>query len=111
MIQILPTERWPELTEIFQREFDAVLPDPSASILADVDEDGEIKGFLVLEFLARVGQIYNPGNKSREMLEFFNKQIPPGNSVIAFADEPRFEGLCEKFGMYKIETAVYRKDF
>lgn len=111
MIQILPKERWPELTAIFRREFDSELPHPSATILADVDEEGEILGFLVLEFLARIGQIYQTGPKSRLMLEFFDEQVRPGNSVIAIASEPRFEGLCKSFGMREVEGKVFRKDF
>lgn len=111
MIQILPKERWPELAEIFRTEFDAVLPDDSATILADVDDEGEITGFLVLEFLARIGQIHTPGANSRLMLDFFNEQVRPGNSVIAIADQPRFERLCESYGMRKVEGVVYRKDF
>lgn len=111
MLKILPHERWHELEDIFRTEFDATLPNATASILADIDEDGKIHGFVVLEFIGRIGQIYQGGARSREMFDFFDKQIPPGNSVIAIASEPRFEALCEKYGMRKVEGTVYRKDF
>lgn len=111
MIEILPKDRWPELEEIFRREFDSYLPNDKSDILADIDENGNITGFVVLEFMCRIGQIYNTGTSSREMLEFFNKQIPHGNTVIAIASEPRFEGICQKFGMYRVDGTVYRKDF
>lgn len=111
MLQILPQERWSELTEIFRKEFDAVLPDKTATILAEIAEDGKIGGFVVMEWLGRIGQIYNGGAQSREMFGWFDSQIPPGNSVIAIASEPRFENLCKMFGMRKVEGTVYRKDF
>lgn len=111
MIQELPKERWPELTEIFAREFDAILPDPTSTILADVDEDGTIKGFMVVEFLWRLGQIWQTGGKTREMFDQVDLNMPPGNSVIAIASEPRFEGLCKMYGMRQIEGTIYRKDF
>ena len=111
MLEILPHERWHELEEIFRTEFDATLPNKTSSILADIDETGKIHGFVVLEFIGRIGQIYQGGARSREMFDFFDKQIPSGNSVIAIAHEPRFEKLCESFGMRKVEGVVYRKDY
>ena len=111
MIEVLPHERWPELAEIFKSEFDSELPHDTATILADLDESGAVRGFVVMEFLGRLGQIWQTGTKSKEMFEFFNTRIPPGNSVIAIASEPRFEGLCRSFGMRKVEGTVYRKDY
>jgi hypothetical protein len=112
MLQILPVERWDELKEVFRTEFDAELPHKGkASILAELAENGEIKGFVVVEFLARIGQIYNSGIKTREMLNLINEQIPPGNSVIAISSNPRFDGLCGLFGMREVEGKVFRKDF
>lgn len=111
MIAPLPHDRWHELTDIFREQFDAVLPDPSATILAELDEQGKVTKFVVIEFVARIGQIYQTGSKSREMLRWLEEQITPGHSVIAFADEPRFEGLCKKFGMYEIPGKTFRRDF
>lgn len=112
MLEKLSEDRWPELAPIFKREFNAELPHSGKSdILADIGEDGEIRGFVVMEFLGRIGQIWNSGTSSRAMFEHFNSEIPPGNSVIAIASEPRFEKLCESFGMRRVEGVVYRKDF
>jgi hypothetical protein len=113
MLQLLPEERWPELAEIFRTEFDSELPHRGkASIMADVDDEtGEIRGFMVLEFLARIGQVYSTGGKTRRMFELIEEQIPPCSSVIAIASEPRFEGLCEKFQMREVEGKVFRRDF
>jgi hypothetical protein len=111
MIKILPQERWPELADIFRKEFDAELPHPTATIFAELDDDNQIVGFLVVEFLARVGQIYQTGASTRSMLELVESQISPGNAVIAIAHEPRFERLCESWNMRPVEGQVYRRDF
>lgn len=111
MLQELPQERWHELTDIFKAEFDAELPHPSATILVELNSEGQVDKFVVLEFIARIGQIWQSGNKSRAMFDWFNNQIPPGNSVIAIASEPRFENLCRSFGMREVEGKVFRKDF
>jgi hypothetical protein len=112
MIQELPQDRWPELADIFREEFDAVLPDPSATILADVDEStGEIRGFAVLEFLCRIGQIHTPGRAARELFDTLEMTRSAGHSVIAIATEGRQERLCEMYGMYPVSGKVYRRDF
>ena len=111
MLELLPEDRWPELTEIFKREFDTDLPAYGKSdILAEV-VDGEVRGFMVMEFLGRLGQIWHTGNQTRAMFEAFQNMIPPGNSVIAIPCEPRFEKICERFGMRREKGVVYRKDF
>lgn len=112
MLEKLPEERWEELTDIFQQEFGASLPHRGKSdILADVDENGEIHGFVVLQFVGLIGQIWNSGKRSRAMLNFFNNEIPPGNTVITIADEPRLQRLSESYGMRRLTGAVFRKDF
>lgn len=111
MLEILPQERWPELTDIFRREFNAGLPSPSATILAELDEQGKVDKFMVVEFVGRIGQIWQTGKKSREMFKFFDSQIPHGFSVCTIADTPRLERLCKLFGMRKEEGVAYRKDF
>lgn len=111
-VELLPEERWPEVAEILKTEFDAELPHSGkANIMVRVDEDGKIVGLMVLEFLCRIGQIWNCGPDSRGMFQWVDEQIPPGNSVIAIASEPRFHGLCEVFGMREVEGTVFRKDY
>lgn len=66
---------------------------------------------MVFETLFRIGQIWNTGNQSRAMFDFFDKQIVGGTSVIAIASEPRFEGLCKRYGMLPVEGKIFRKDF
>jgi hypothetical protein len=111
MIEMFPEERWPELTEIFVREFNSTLPHKGrAYILADVVE-GEIKAFVVVEMLLRVGQVYSTGGSARRLLKQVEDNMPPNTAVIAIASEPRYESLFEKFKMYKFEGALYRRDF
>lgn len=112
MLQNLPEERWHELTDVFKKEFGAELPHKGkATILADLAEDGAVRGFVVLEFLARIGQIYNSGTKTRRMLKLIEEQVPAGNSVIAISSDKRFDGLCEMFDMRELDGKVFRRDF
>jgi hypothetical protein len=111
-IEILPFERWEELREIFAKEFNSDLPHKGrATILADIDENGEINGFLVTEVLLRVGLIHNPGNKAKAMFSWLLKNMLPDSAVIAIASSKEYEPLCETFGMREIEGKVFRRDF
>lgn len=111
MIEMLPVERWSELTEIFSREFDSALPNKGkAYILADV-EDGEIKAFVVVEMLLRVGQVYSTSGSPRKLLKQVVDNMPANTAVIAIASEPRYESLFKKFEMDKFEGTLYRRDF
>jgi hypothetical protein len=112
MIQILEENRWEELREIFAREFKSDLPHKGrSSIIADIDEDGEIKGFLVTEVLLRVGLVHNPGNKAKGLFSWLLKNMIPDSAVIAIASSKEYEPLCELFDMRPIEGKVYRRDF
>jgi hypothetical protein len=112
MIQILEENRWEELREIFARDFKSDLPHRGRStIIADIDEDGEIKGFLVTEVLLRVGLIHNPGNKAREMFSWLLKNMIPDSAVIAIAHSDAYDSLCELFKMQRVEGSIYRRDF
>lgn len=111
-VQVLDESRWPELRDIFAREFNSDLPNKGrATILADIDESGEIKGFLVTEVLLRVGLIHNPGNKAREMFSWLLKNMIRNSAVIAIASSEEYEPLCEAFEMRPIEGKVFRRDF
>ena len=112
MIQILEPERWPELAEIFAREFHSSLPHAGRSqILADVDEDGKINGFVVTEILLRVGLIHTPGRKLSSMLHHIEANMLPDSGVIAIAHSDKFEKFCKDFKMREIPGVVYRRDF
>lgn len=112
MIEMLPEERWPELKEIFAAEFDADLPNQNgAYILADV-VDGDIKSFLVVEMLLRIGQIYSfEGSFPKGLFTQVVSTMRPETSIIAIASESRFERLLEKFKMRKVVGTIFRRDF
>ncbi len=112
MVTILPETRWPELTEVFKEYFEgADLPTPGqAFIIADLDEEGEILAFRVLEQLWRIGQVFGNGGSPRGLFDYVENKIQSG-SVIGIAGEPRFETLFAKYGMRKIDGTLYRRDF
>lgn len=115
MIQILPEERWDELTEIFDEQFDSGLPHRGrATILADIDEDGNIVAFIVVEMLARVGQVWSdkssPTSTAR-LMNYIEDSMAPESAVIVIASDERYNSLCEKFQMRQMAGTVYRRDF
>lgn len=115
-IELLPTDRWQELSEIFDREFDSALPTTGrANIIAALDDAGKIKGFLVAEMLIRVGLIHIGEGESpmlaKKLIKYVESNIPRGCSVVTFASEPRFESLIKKFGCREVEGKIFRRDF
>ena len=114
-VQLLPFERWRELEEIFEREFDSALPDKNtAQILFKQNNNGKITAFLVVEMLVRVGQIYSDRTNTRsvhQLVKYVSDNTADGASVIAIASEPRFEPLCVRMKMRAVEGRIYRKDF
>lgn len=117
MIELLPFERWNELREVFDCQFNADLPSKGHSdILFQSSENGSIASFAVVESLIRIGQFHtiekvNGSNAPREILHYVLRSIPKGASVIAIDDNGKFRGLAEKFGMYERRGTVYRRDF
>lgn len=113
MVKLLSQARWDELEPIFKESFDGSdLPTKDqAFIVADIDEEsGNILGFVVLEQLWRIGQVWSNGASPRPMFRFVENSIQHG-SVIGIASDVRFETLFTKFSMRKIEGTVYRRDF
>jgi len=112
MIEILPEERWPELKDIFEKEFNSALPHKGrSSIIADIGENGEINGFILTEVQLRIGCIHAPGKKAIKMLRWLEKNMLPDSIVTVIASSERFNSLCEKFKMRRLDGVVYRRDF
>lgn len=113
MIEILPEERWGELEEIFDKIFDAALPDKGkAHIIASVD-NGEIRGFLVAEMLLRVGQIWTDESDTmmpRKLINYLTGNLK-NTSVIVIASDARFEKMLKHLDMREMEGKVFRRDF
>lgn len=111
MIQLLPEDRWPEIAETLKTEFDAELPfKDKSSIIADI-EDNEIKGFVVAEYLLRIGQIWSKKGNPRGLIKYLEQNMAANTSVIVIASDERFHGLCKKFDMREVEGTVFRRDF
>lgn len=116
MIELLDPKEWHKLDSIFESEFNSAIPDSQhASIIADV-EDGELRGFIVVESLVWVGQIYiAPNHRGNGLTRKFIRHIEDKTrkacrSVITIASEPRFEKLFQRKKMRKVGCAVYRKE-
>jgi hypothetical protein len=111
MITILPEERWEELREIFDKYFDSDLPHSGqAFIIADVDDEGQILSFLVLEQMFRIGQVFGNGSNPRPLFKYVENSLSKG-VIIGVASEPRYESLFEKYKMHKVQGTMYRRDF
>lgn len=117
MIEILPEHRWSELESVFDREFDAALPNKDkATILAGLDENGQVEAFIVAETLVRIGQVYvsdkgKGKNYPFSFIRYLLGNIGTHTSVIVIASDERFESLCEKLKMRSVEGSVFRRDF
>jgi hypothetical protein len=115
MIGVLEEERWPELREIFEKDWDSGLPNKGrANIIAEFDEDGNIRSFVVAEMVMRIGQIHSENGAPRKLFRWLEEHMPRDNTVIVVADEPRFEKLCELLKMRPLveeRVQVFRRDF
>lgn len=112
-MHLLPEERWSELSDIFATA-DSDVPDfEQANILAKCDEENNIKAFIVIEHLLRVGQIWNESDKSTplQFIRYLLNHIPKGSSVVVIATDEKYEGLCEKLGMREVKGKIFRRDF
>lgn len=114
MIQILPENRWDEISSILD-EADSALPTPGqANILFKESESGKIQGFVIVEMLLRVGQMYvekTTANVPREFISYLENHIPKGSSVVVIASNERYEGLCRKLNMVEVKGKLFRRDF
>jgi hypothetical protein len=113
MIRLLPQNRWEELTEIFEKEFDgSILPTKDqAFIPAEIDDEtGEIRSFVVLEQLWRIGQVWSEDGHPGKLFKFVEANIQQG-SVIGIASDVRFETIFTKFKMRRVDGTLYRRDF
>ena len=113
MIRLLEEERWKELEGVFDSTWSTHLPNTGgkANIIADVADDGSIQSFLVAEYLLRIGQVRSRNGYPRGLIRWLEEHMPRETSVIVFADEPRFEKLCELLKMRPVEGQIFRRDF
>ncbi|MBA4184966.1 MAG: hypothetical protein H0X49_13310 [Acidobacteria bacterium] len=114
-IEILPRERYAEIEEVYECEFDSVLPvENEGIILAELSESGEILSFMLIEIVYRVGLIHRVAEKAgnmRGMIRAAINLMPENSSVFVIASEPKYENLCQKLKMERQTGAIYRRDF
>lgn len=116
MIELLKESEWHKLEPIFEREWNACLPNPDHAAILVETEDDELIGFCVVETLVRPGMFYvapnHRGNGTVKRLINRVKEIAAKSkrSFIAIADEPRFEGLFRSLKMRPVGM-TFRKDF
>jgi len=110
-------EQFERFAKIFSEEFDSSLPEPDNSEILIAYENGVMKGFVLVEEVKLVGQIYvvpderkSSSEIVKSLITFVKKTIAPKSVVGAVASERRFEHLYKAFGMQKIEGIFYRKN-
>lgn len=112
MIEILPEERWSEIEDVLDKTFNSTLPNKGRSVVVADIEDGEIKGFILVEMLARPGVIWTGGGGSaRSLVKYVENSMAPESSAVVIASDERFESLCRKLGMYEVPGKLFRRDF
>ena len=119
MIIVKPAkeEQFQRFAKIFESEFESDLPLPDNSKILVAYENGVMKGFVLVEQIQLVGQIYvipeerkSSSEIVKSLITFVKRTIAPKAVVGSVASERRFEALYKAFGMQKIEGIFYRKN-
>lgn len=108
MIQILPANRWHEIEDILG-QYDCALPNAGSIVLAET-EDGKVKAFIIVEMIAKIGQIWSDGGSPRKLFRELVGRGRLDHSYMILSCEERFDSLCEKFGFYEMPGKVFRRD-
>lgn len=113
----LKPEQFGRLKKIFEDDFDSDLPQPENSQIVGVYDEGKLQGFILVETVQVIGQIWvapekrnNSSKIVQNMLNYIRAKVAPKSVVAAVASEPRFENLYKAFGMQKIEGKFFRKN-
>jgi hypothetical protein len=118
VVKQLPSDNWKKLKDIFNNEFDSDLPDPKTAEIVVAYENGVMVGFVLLEKVLIVGQIYvipsqrlkNNSGIVRNLIRYVRDKVPQGLSVAAVASDIRFEALFKSLGMQKIVGTFFRRN-
>lgn len=113
----LKPDQYGRLKEIFARDFDSDLPLPENSEILVAYEEGKMQGFILIETVQVIGQIYvipekrnNSSGIVQNMLKYIRAKVAPKSVVAAVASEKRFENLYKSLGMQLIEGKFFRKN-
>ncbi len=117
IVKPLKPDQFGRLKKIFEEEFDSDLPLPENSEILVAYEDGKMQGFILVETVQVIGQIWvtpekrnNSSGIVQNMLKYIRAKIAPKSVVAAVASEKRFENLYKAFGMQPIEGKFFRKN-
>ena len=114
MIILLDNEQRKALDPIFEKEFDAALPDESQANIVAIVDDG-IEAFVTCEALLRVGMIWiRPDKRSKGHLQTLTRhlfeRVPKGTSAITIATEDKEAKYFKRLGMREVEGRIFRID-
>jgi hypothetical protein len=106
------------LRPVFEKEFNADLPEESQANILAIIEDGSVVAFLTSEVLIRVGMLWvHPKRRGIEgakaigqLIRETHEAIPKGSSAVVIASEDRFNNIAEKLGMRRVEGEIWRLD-
>jgi len=117
IVKKLPAEKYSRLREIFDKEFDSDEPEPENSDIFVAYEGGKMTGFILVESIKVIGQLYvvpekrnNASHTVKELVRCVQLKYDGKEVVAAVASEPRFRKLYESLGMHKIFGDFYRKN-
>src|SRR5208283_1618022 len=109
-------EDWARIDSILELRGAPPLNRPTTRILVAEDESGKLGGFICMCLLPHIEPMWiAPSERGTGLAEELTNQMDKflrEVQVIGFfvvADNPFVVRLCEKFGMERIESPVYRK--
>jgi len=123
MIELLPPDQWHKLESIFETEWAACLPDPEHAMIIAETDDGELVGFVTLESVMLVANVYvahnHRGLKGVRTIKKLTTHIREkakhsGRAFLMIAHRDRglrYEHFFKALGLHKLADVVYRCDF
>lgn len=114
-MRLIKDEERESLRQIFENEFDSLLPEPEQSHIV-TDDEGSL---VTLEFLLRANMWrLDPKHRGtvkgsilmRNLMKYILKTVPKGTSIVVLASNEKQARLCRKVGLRKCEGTLYRID-
>lgn len=109
MIEILDEQDW-HLIEPQLDEMNCLPPNKGRSVVLVERCEDEIISFVVIESIAKIGQVWSKGGNPRSLFKFIERSARPETSYMILSCEERFDSLCEKFGFYPMPGKMFRRD-
>jgi hypothetical protein len=108
------------VSEILEREFDTATPQAPLGQIVAIEEDGEIKAFILREMLVHVGTFWvNPQDRGttkgtkwlKELCRYAIVSMPKGSSVVIVDDTGLYDRFLKFLGFRRLKSPVYRVDY